>query len=46
MMIPSGKEIIYLGAALLAGMALLCLVAAIIVGGVAMLRRPTNRKDE
>ncbi len=45
-MIPSVKEIIFLGAALLAAIALLCLVAAIIVGGFAILRRPTNSNDK
>ncbi len=45
-MIPSVKEIIFLGATLLAAIALLCLVAAIIVGGFAILRRPTKRKDD
>ena len=45
-MIPSVKEIIFLGATLLAAIALLCLVAAIIVGGFAILRRLTKRKDD
>ena len=45
-MIPSVKEIIFLGATLLVAIALLCLVAAIIVGGFAILRRPTKRNDE
>ncbi len=45
-MIPSVKEIIFLGAGLLAAIVLLCLVAAIVVGGLAILRRLTNRNDE